>query len=114
MCSSNFCRRGVASSDAAAWGRINPFGRSTAGGGDGAAATGGRFRWNRESMRVSWWRADREAFWPLYGRLLFCKCFQCDAEQNAAAVLYPACHAGRYLLAPMESADLLLIFRVGS
>jgi hypothetical protein len=53
MCSSSFCRRGVASSDAADSGRISPFGRSVAGAGDGAAATGGRFRWNRESMRVS-------------------------------------------------------------
>ena len=52
MCSSSFCRRGVASSDAADSGRSNPFGRSVAGAGDGAA-TGGRFRWNRESMRVS-------------------------------------------------------------
>lgn len=47
------CRRGIASRDAADSGRSSPFGRSVAGVGDGAAATEARFRWNRESMRVS-------------------------------------------------------------
>jgi hypothetical protein len=54
MCSSSFCRRGVASSDAADSGLISPFGRSVVGAGDGAAATGGRFRWNREHPRPLW------------------------------------------------------------
>ena len=62
MCSSSFCRRGVASSDAADSGCSSPFGRSVTGAGDGAAATGGRFRWNRESMWVSWWRASGRPF----------------------------------------------------
>ncbi len=50
MCSSSFCRRGVASSDAADSGRIDPFGVSMADVGGVPAAGGTLLRWNSESM----------------------------------------------------------------
>ena len=50
MCSSSFCRRGVASSDAADSGRIAPFGVSMADVGGVPAVGGTLLRWNSESM----------------------------------------------------------------
>ncbi|MCY1558362.1 hypothetical protein D9M68_952910 [compost metagenome] len=47
MCSSSFCRRDVASSDAADSGRISPFGISMVGV-DGVPVGGTRLRWNSE------------------------------------------------------------------
>jgi hypothetical protein len=50
MCSSSSCRRGVASSDAADSGRIDPFGVSMAEVGGVPAVGGTLLRWNSESM----------------------------------------------------------------
>ena len=65
MCSSSFCRRGVASSDAAGSGRISPLPGSAEGLGVGALVAGGtRLRWNSESMANPGRRAGRESLWP--------------------------------------------------
>jgi hypothetical protein len=49
MCSSSFCRRGVASSDAAGCGRVIPWGIAMEVAG-GAPAVGTLLRWNNENM----------------------------------------------------------------
>ena len=50
MCSSSFCRHGVASSNAADSRRVSPFGVSMAEVGGVLAVSGTRLRWNSESM----------------------------------------------------------------